>query len=191
VNTTVDDTEIGQISDGDQVDITPTGATTPVYGTVGSISLVGSQTSNVATFPVVVDVTGDPSGLYAGAAADVSIIVKQLNDVTEVPTTAITYTTTGQADVTEVVNGSHVVKPVTVGEAENGETQIVSGVSPGAKVIERVVTFKGVPGGAGGGIFGGAGGAGGTGRFGGAGGFPGGGSFGGAGGASFIGGGGG
>ena len=66
VNTTVDDTEIGQITDGDQVDITPSGSATPVYGTVGSISLVGSQTSDVTTFPVVIDVTGNPAGLYAG-----------------------------------------------------------------------------------------------------------------------------
>ena len=66
VNTTVDDTEIGQIADGDQVDITPTGPTTPVYGTVGSISLIGSQSSDVTTFPVVIDVTGNPTGLYAG-----------------------------------------------------------------------------------------------------------------------------
>ena len=69
----------------------PTGSTTTVYGTVGSVSLIGSQTSNVTTFPVVIDVTGDPIGLYAGASADVSIIVKQLNNVTEVPTQAISY----------------------------------------------------------------------------------------------------
>ena len=139
VNTTVDDTEIGQITDGDQVDITPTGSATPVYGTVGSISLVGSQTSDVTTFPVVIDVTGNPTGLYAGASADVSIIVKQLNDVTEVPTNAISYSTSGQASVTEVVNGAHVVKDVTVGAAESGETQILSGISAGDKVLEREV----------------------------------------------------
>ena len=46
----------------------------------------------MATFPVVIDVTGDPSGLYAGSTADVTIIVKQLNNVVEVPTAAITYT---------------------------------------------------------------------------------------------------
>ncbi len=174
VNTTVDDTEIGQIADGDQVNITPTGATTPVFGTVGSVSLIGSQTSNVTTFPVVIDVTGTPTGLYAGASADVSIIVKQLNNVTQVPTNAITYSSSGQATVTQVVNGTHVVKDVTVGAAENGETQIVSGVSAGAKVLERQITFK-APGGGAGGLFG---------TRGGAGGFPGGGfrGFGGGGG---------
>jgi hypothetical protein len=107
---------------------------------------------------VVINVTGDPSGLYAGASADVSIIVKQLNDVTEVPTAAISYGSNGQATVTEVVNGAHVVKNVTTGAAENGETQITSGVQPGAKVLEREVKFNAPTGGAGGGLFGGTGG---------------------------------
>ena len=156
VNTTVDDTEIGQIQDGDQVNITPTGSATPVYGTVGSISLIGSQSSGVTTFPVVIDVTGNPPGLYAGASADVNIIVKQLNNVTEVPTQAISYDSSGQATVTEVLNGAHVVKDVTVGASENGETQITSGISPGAKVLERQITFR-APGGGSGGLFGGTG----------------------------------
>ena len=43
---------------------------------------------------------------------------------------------------------------VTVGDAENGETQIVSGVQSGDKVLERQVTFK-APGGGAGGLFGG------------------------------------
>ena len=84
----------------------------------------------------------------------VSIIVKQLNDVTEVPTGALSYGTNGQATVTKVVNGSHVVTNVTVGAAENGETQITSGVKPGDKVLEREITFK-APGGGAGSLFGG------------------------------------
>ena len=160
VNTTVDDTEIGQIADGDQADIVPTGSTTTDYGTVASVSLVGTQSSNVTTFPVVINVTGDPTGLYAGSTADVSIIVKQLNDVTEVPTQAISYNSSGQATVTQVVNGSQVVKAVTVGPAASGETQITSGVKAGDKVLERTISFKGGGRGCGGGgLFGGAGGA--------------------------------
>ena len=133
VNTTVDDTEIGQIADGDQADIVPTGSTTTDYGTVGSVSLIGTQSSNVTTFPVVIDVTGTPTGLYAGSTADVSIIVKQLNDVTEVPTAAISYNTSGQATVTKVVSGSHVVTPVTVGAAARIQTEC------GRETWERVV----------------------------------------------------
>ena len=182
VNTTVDDTEIGQISDGDQADIVPTGSTTTVYGTVASVSLIGSESSNVTTFPVVIDVTGDPTGLYAGSTADASIIVKQLNNVTEVPTQAISYNTNGQATVTQVVDGSHVVKTVTVGPAASGETQITKGVKAGDKVLERTISFRGGAGTTGGGLFGGGGAARGRfggGGFGGAGGFTGGGFTGG------------
>jgi macrolide-specific efflux system membrane fusion protein len=184
VNTTVDDTEVGQVAQGDQATITPTGATTLDFGTVASIGLIATESSNVATFPVVIDVTGNPTGLFAGSTADVSIIVKQLNNVVEVPTAAITYSTGGQATVTEVRRKTHVSQPVTVGQASAGETQITNGISAGDSVLERVITFKGTPGGArtsglgggftrggiGGGGFGGGGGfTGGGGRFGGAG----------------------
>jgi hypothetical protein len=167
--------------------VTPTGATTVDYGTVASIGLIATETSDVATFPVVIDVTGDPTGLYAGSTADISIIVKQLNDVVEVPTAAITYNpTSGQATVTEVKGGKDVSVDVTVGEAALGETQITSGVSAGDSIVERVVKFTGGAGGTGGaGITGGftRTGGGGAGGFtgGGGGGFTGGGGgFGGA-----------
>jgi multidrug efflux pump subunit AcrA (membrane-fusion protein) len=189
VNTTVDDTDIGQVAEGDQATVTPTGATTVDYGTVASIGLIATETSDVATFPVVIDVTGDPAGLYAGSTADVSIIVKQLDDVVEVPTAAITYTTSGQATVTEVKKGKDVSVDVTVGEAALGETQITSGVSAGDSIVERVVKFTGGLGGRTGGAGitggftrGGVGGfgGGGGGFTGGGGGFTGGGGFGGA-----------
>jgi membrane fusion protein, macrolide-specific efflux system len=187
VNTTVDDTDIGQVADGDQATVTPTGATTVDYGTVASIGLIATQSSDVATFPVVIDVTGDPTGLYAGSTADVSIIVKQLNNVVEVPTAAITYSTSGQATVTEVKAGKHVSVDVTVGQAAAGETQITNGVSAGDSIVERVVKFTGRAGtGGGAGITGGFT-RGGTGGFGGGGT----GGFGGGGGGFTRGGGGG
>jgi membrane fusion protein, macrolide-specific efflux system len=182
VNTTVDDTDIGQIAEGDQATVTPTGATTVDYGTVGSIGLIATESSDVATFPVVIDVTGDPTGLYAGSTADISIIVKQLNDVVEVPTAAISYGTSGQATVTEVKNGKHVTVDVTVGQAADGETQITSGVSAGDSIVERVVKFTGGAGRTGGTGLGGFSRTGGEGGFGGTGG----GGFGGTGGGGFT-----
>jgi multidrug efflux pump subunit AcrA (membrane-fusion protein) len=172
VTTTVDDTEIGQIAVGDQATITPTGSTTPAYGTVATIGLIATESSSVATFPVVIDVTGTPSGLYAGSTADVAIIVKQLNNVVEVPTAAINYSSGGQTTVTQVKAGQDVTTSVTLGQAASGETQITGGVTSGNQVVERVVKFTGVPGGS---RTGGLGGFGGTGRFP-AGGFGGGGS---------------
>lgn len=189
VDTSVDDTEVGEVKTGDQAVIVPTGSVTQYYGTVGSVGLIASSSSGVPSFPVVVDVTGTPSGLYAGASATVSIVVKQLEDVVEVPTAAITYTG-GQAMVTRIVSGASVPTPVTTGISVGGETQIVSGLSAGDVVTERVVRFgsggtirslfgggagagRVRGGGLGGGAFGGGGFGGGA--FGGAGGFGGGG----------------
>jgi multidrug efflux pump subunit AcrA (membrane-fusion protein) len=188
VDATVDDTEVGQIATGDQAVITPAGATTPVYGTVSSVGLIASSSSGVASFPLTIAVTGSPSGLYAGSSADVSIIVKQLTDVLEVPSAAISYDSSGNATVTVVSDGHQSVHDVTVGASANGETQITGGLKAGDKVLERVVHISGVAGGAAGrgftrtGAFGGGGFGGGG--FGG-GGF-GGGGFGGGGGGGAV-----
>jgi hypothetical protein len=101
----------------------------------------------------VIKVTGTPANLYAGSTADVSIIVKELYDVVEVPTAAISYSG-GNAQVTAVVNGAHVTKDITVGESSGGETQVTSGLKAGDKVVERVVTFTGGAAGGRAGLFG-------------------------------------
>jgi len=179
VNGTVDDTEVGSVQAGDQAVIVPDGATTPVYGVVSSVGLIASTTSGVATYPVTIAVTGNPGGLYAGASATVTLIVKQLNNVTTVPTAALHYTSSG-AEVYEIAGGHEVAHPVTVGMTSAGETQILSGLTVGTEVAEPTVTggaTRTTTGGTGRGTRGGFGG---TGGFGG-GGF-GGGGFGGAGG---------
>ncbi len=187
VNTTVDDTEVGQIQAGDQAVITPSGSSTPVYGTVSSIGLIAASSSaSVASFPVTIAVTGSPSGLYAGSSATVSIIVKQLYNVVEVPTGAVSFTN-GQSTVTKVVGGSQVSQPVTTGISTGGETQITSGVKAGDVVIDRVVRFNASTG-SGRNILGGGTGRTGTGT-GAAGGGGGGGFFGGGGGGGLGGGG--
>ena len=192
VNATVDDTQVSQVAIGDQAVITPSGATTPVYGTVGSIGLLATSSSNVASFPVVISVTGSPTGLFGGATATVVITTKDLQNVVVVPTAAIHYS--GNATtVNMVTNGATVSHAVTIGSASGGNTQVVSGLAVGDKVVVPVITIKGFGGtgtrtgtgiGGAGGRFGGAGGAGGfTGG--------GGGGFTGGGGGGFTGGGGG
>ena len=58
VNTTVDDTEIGQIQQGDQATITPTGAyDARTSAPLPPLASSPAESSDVATFPVVIDVT--------------------------------------------------------------------------------------------------------------------------------------
>ena len=187
VNATVDDTQVSQVAIGDQAVITPGGATTAAYGTVGSVGLLATSSSNVASFPVVINVTGSPSGLFGGATAGVVITVKNLQNVVVVPTAAIHYSSNATT-VNMITNGNTAAQTVTVGAASGGNTQIVSGLAVGDKVVVPVVTIKGFGGtGTGAGTrtgtgFGGAGGGGFGGGGGGAGGFGGGGGgFGGGG----------
>jgi membrane fusion protein, macrolide-specific efflux system len=168
VDATVDDTQVGLVQKGDQAVIVPDGASTPVYGTVSSVGLVASTTSGVASYPVTIAVTGNPGGLHAGASATVTLIVKQLNNVTTVPTTAIHYTSSG-AVVYEIENGRQVAHAVTVGMTSGGQSQITSGVSVGTQVVVPAARTGGTTGGTsrgtgtGGGFGGGLGGGGGFG----------------------------
>jgi macrolide-specific efflux system membrane fusion protein len=185
VNATVDDTEVSELKIGDQTVITPSGATTSAYGTVGSIGLLATSSSGVASFPVVINVTGSPTGLFGGATANIAITVKDLPGVVVVPTAAIHYSgTTTTVNVTAV--GSTTARTVTIGSASGGNTQIISGLAVGDRIVVPVVTIKGFNGSGTRTLTGG-----GTGAGGGAGGFGGGGGFsgGGTGGGGFGGGG--
>jgi multidrug efflux pump subunit AcrA (membrane-fusion protein) len=134
VNATVDDTQIGLLKPGLQAQIVPNGASDPVYGTVSTVGLTATQTSGVASYPVVIAVTGNPGGLHDGASDQVTIIVKQLSDVLVVPTAAV-HQENGSSVVYEMKDGEQVSVPVTVGLASGGQTQITAGLDAGAQVV--------------------------------------------------------
>jgi macrolide-specific efflux system membrane fusion protein len=69
VNASVDDTQVSQLRSGDQAVIVPNGSTSQVFGTVASVGMVGSQSSGVTSYPVTIDVTGNPGNLPIGATA--------------------------------------------------------------------------------------------------------------------------
>jgi membrane fusion protein, macrolide-specific efflux system len=134
LNANVNATVVGRIKAGDQAVITTANAAGPVLGTVASIGLVASVSSGVATFPVVVDVTGTPSGLYEGASATISIIYHQVTDVLAVPAAAISMSG-GKNVVHTMVHGHRVAKDVTIGLTSGGLTQITSGLTAGEQVV--------------------------------------------------------
>lgn len=147
VDASVGSADLAELKKGLQVEITPSDTTTKVFGTVSSVGIVASSTSSgSATFPVVIAVTGSPSGLYAGGTADLTIIVKQLSDVLTVPTAAV-HSDNGKTVVYQQVGGNQVSTPVTVGAVYGTSTQVTSGLKAGDKVV--VTTF--LPGGSRGG----------------------------------------
>ncbi len=157
VNASVDDTEVGQVKTGDQAVITADGSTQPVYGTVSSVALLASGSSSVPSYPVTIGVTGTPSGLYAGASATVSIIVKQLSNVLVVDSSAIHYVNGKTVVYVKSGNTNNVTtQTVTLGMSQGGSTQVLSGLTDGQQVQipatpARTGTTTGGTGGTGGG----------------------------------------
>jgi membrane fusion protein, macrolide-specific efflux system len=164
VNASVGASDLASVKKGLQAQITPTGATAQIFGTVTSVGMVAeSSTSGSSTFPVVIDVTGKVSGVYSGSSADVSIIVKQLQNVLTVPTAAVK-NTNGKTSVTVVKNGKQHSTAVTVGAVYGQQTQIIKGISAGDQVLVVTLRLRGTTtggtggnGGFGGGGFGGGG----------------------------------
>lgn len=177
VNASVDDTQVSQLRSGDQAAIVPNGSTSQVFGTVASVGMVGSQNSGVTSYPITIDVTGNPGNLPIGATAQISITVKQLTDVVVVPRAAVR-SEGGQFVVYEMSGTKQVSRPVTVGLSAGGQTQITSGLAAGTRIVLPAApagsrgagTGRGGGFGSGGGFGGGGGGfGGGSGGFGGGG----------------------
>ena len=183
VDATVASADVANVKKGLQTEVTVTGVSDTVYGTVESVGLV-AQTNNsgAAVFPVTIKVTGKRDDLYAGTSATASIIVKQLPDVLVVSSRALK-TSGSTTYVMKMVGGKATRTTIEIGQTYGLQTEVVSGLTEGDQVeVQGFVRPSGGTGGANnqrqGGFPGG-----GEGGFpgGGAGGFPGGAGFGGGG----------
>ena len=145
VDLSVTDSQVGLLKVGDQAQITSSTSTTTLFGTVSSIGLISSSSGATASYPIVVDVTGAQTGLHDGTSVTVEVIYKQLTNVLEVPSAAVT-TANGASSVTVVAaDGSKTVTAVQVGLSSGGYTQITSGLSEGDNVlVASVVPGAGV-----------------------------------------------
>lgn len=177
VNVDVAAADIDKVKKGMQVEVTPNGASEAIFGTVAGVGLVAETSdSGAATFPVTVKITGKQKDLYVGTSADVSIIVKQVENVLTVPSLALT-TSGDKTYVKKVVGSSAKRTAVTIGQTYGTSTEITSGLKSGDKVeITAPQTPRGSTG-SGGGFPGGGGAPGGGSGFPGGGGFPAGGGF--------------
>jgi multidrug efflux pump subunit AcrA (membrane-fusion protein) len=133
VTTSINGADIASIKKGLQAQITPTGSSTLVFGVVSSVGVIGTTSGGTATFPVTIDVTGSPKGIYIGGTNTVSIIVKQLTDILTVPTAALSVSN-GTTTVQKLVNGTAETTTVKIGETFGTVTQITDGLSEGDEI---------------------------------------------------------
>jgi multidrug efflux pump subunit AcrA (membrane-fusion protein) len=134
VDASVGSSDVGQLKDGMQADITPTGSSVTVHGVVESVGVVAdTSTTGAATFPVTIRVTGSTQGLYPGSSASVAITVKQVDNVLTVPTQAVT-STNGKTYVNVVAGTTTTRKAITIGQTYGFQTEVTKGLSAGDKV---------------------------------------------------------
>ena len=136
---TVNDTDVALIQPGDQVEMTSDNLTGTVFGVVRTVGPLSTSTG-VASYPVVVDVTGDTSKLHDGISVNASIVYERRSNVLTIPTAAITKSADGTATVTKVAaDGSLSTVKVTTGESSGSQTEITAGLSEGDQV--QVITY--------------------------------------------------
>src|SRR3984885_6662951 len=139
VNATVDATSVALIKAGEEAQLAVTGVNGTIYGTISTIAVLPSSTEETASYPVVIAVTGSPSGLRDGEQVTASLIYKQLADVLLVPTLALHRASDGSEYVNKVINGKVEQTTVQVGASSGAETQVTSGLSAGDDIQIQVV----------------------------------------------------
>ncbi len=115
-------------------------------GEVTQVDLIGTASQGVVTYNVKIVFEDNDARVRAGMSTDVTITVKEINDVIVVPSSAVKTRTISkqQKSYVEIMGTNKKVTqlPVTVGNTDDTNTEISSGLNEGDKII--VKTFTGV-----------------------------------------------
>ena len=94
---------------------------------------MGTTSSGSTSYPVIVTLTGNPTGLYVGGSADITIVVSEVTALT-VPTAGI-HQDNGQTYVIATKGGVQSNVNVTVGRTFGAATEITAGISEGDEIV--------------------------------------------------------
>ncbi|OGG30021.1 hypothetical protein A2973_05240 [Candidatus Gottesmanbacteria bacterium RIFCSPLOWO2_01_FULL_49_10] len=108
-------------------------------GKITSIDTTGSVSSGVTTYPAYIQFDTAVDGIYPNMGVDVKIITTVKDDVVMVPNAAVK-TTNGQSTVNIMKNGKVSAVDVTMGIANDSNTEIVTGVSESDLVVTGSTT---------------------------------------------------
>jgi macrolide-specific efflux system membrane fusion protein len=142
IDLTVSDSDIGLLEIGGQAEITVDGVSDTVFGVISSLGRVASTSAGRAVFPVTVQVTGQPEGLFDGLSATVELIYERRVGVLTVPLNAV-QTVDGIAYVDKMVDAVATRTEVTVGETAGSLIEITSGLAEGDEVQITVALSTG------------------------------------------------
>jgi multidrug efflux pump subunit AcrA (membrane-fusion protein) len=130
--------DLASLKAGQAVAITTDATTDKLTGTVASVGIVATSTSDgAATFPIVINLAGTHKDLYSGTTASAVITTGSYPDVLTVPTAAIR-TENSKTVVTKVTGTTTATTEVTIGKVFGSYTEIKSGLAEGDSVL---ITF--------------------------------------------------
>lgn len=107
-------------------------------GKVLSIDRVGTVSSNVTNYPVIVEFDINDAQILPNMAASANIITEVKNNVLLVPNAAV-QTSQGQQTVRVLENGNPRTVTVEIGSSSDTQTEITSGLKEGDEVVTGTV----------------------------------------------------
>lgn len=108
-------------------------------GKVSAIDTVGSVSSGVTSYPVTITFDSSVENMYPNMAVSATIITGVRDTVILVPSSAI-QTTNGQSTVEVMKDGKVSQVTVEVGESNDTQTEIVSGIQAGDEIVTSTST---------------------------------------------------
>lgn len=132
--------DVVKIKIGDKATITLGAFPEKTYtGKVVSIDTIGSISSGVTNYPAIIGLDTEAPEILPNMSVDAKIITKVKNDVILVPSSSV-QTSNGQLTVRILKDGKVSQVDVEIGDSNDTQTEITSGVSEGDTVVTNVVT---------------------------------------------------
>lgn len=114
-------------------------------GKVVSVNTNGVTSSGVTTYPAVISFDTNNDRIYPNMGVNAKIITKIKDGVLLVSSAAISTNTSGQSAVKVLKNDQAVSVPVEVGDSNDTQTEITSGLNEGDQVVTATVLTNQTP----------------------------------------------
>ena len=135
--------DVPKVKVGDKATVTMDAFPTVTFtGKIVGIDTTGTISSGVTTYPAYIVYDSAIDGIYPNMAIDASIITLVKDGIVLVPNAAV-QSSNGQSTIRIMKQGKVSSVDVTVGVANDTQTEIVSGVNDGDIVVSGVVTTGG------------------------------------------------
>jgi multidrug efflux pump subunit AcrA (membrane-fusion protein) len=134
----ISETDISSLKIGEETTVTLDATGNKTFtGKVVTVDNIGAVTSGVTNYKVLIAFDTKAPGVLPNMAASAKIITKVKNDVILVPSAAV-QTSGGQSTVRIMKNGNSISVPVELGDSNDTQTEIISGVNEGDTVVTSV-----------------------------------------------------